>query len=161
MSLYNFLFGENKDTDVLLGVIGFTKADFGRFRDIFLNPEGDIISVLTRLGGGNRKEYKTYITNARNSELYIKDYDDKYDSTYAYFKFRVPEKYSEMCKSIAPKEKRKSIKQLFDDEIRESNIEGTDANKRMKQMADEIFNQLNSTDIDSSDGSNNIKFIGL
>ena len=144
MSLYNYLFGVNENADVLLGVIGFTMEDFGRFRDIFLNPEGTAITVLTRLGGDNRKEYKTYISNARNNDLYIKDYDDDYDSTYAYFEFGIPEKYQKMCKNIAPKEKRKSLHDMFENELKESKKPGTPAYDRMQNISNELLKMIES-----------------
>lgn len=51
MSLYNVLFGENEEATVLLGMIGATREDFGRYRDVYLNTEGNKIIVLTRVGG--------------------------------------------------------------------------------------------------------------
>ena len=154
MSLYNFLFGENKNSDILLGVIGLCKKDFGRYRDIFLNKEGTIITVLTRIGGNNRKDYETELTNLSNNKNYIKDYDDKYDNTYAYFEFKVPEKYSKMCKTIAPKENRLSLKEMFDNEIEQSNIEGSDANKRMNEFKKIILDEIDKAE-------NDINIIGI
>ena len=136
MSLYNFLFGINENADILLGVIGgLSMSDFGRFRDIYLNPEGTIITVLTRLGGGNREPYIDTINKIKENDNYIKDYDDDFDSTYAYFEFKVPEKYLNMCKSIAPKEKRPGVKELFDNEIKEMDVPGTPAYERAEKIA--------------------------
>lgn len=36
MSLYNMLFNENQETNVLLGMLGLNKEFFARFRDIDL-----------------------------------------------------------------------------------------------------------------------------
>lgn len=154
MSLYNFLFGENKNSDILLGVIGLCKKDFGRYRDIYLNPEGDTITVLTRLGGLNRKDYEEEINKIKKNELYIKDYDDEYDNTYAYFEFKVPEKYSKMCKTITPKENRLSLKEMFDNEIEQSNIEGSDANKRKNEFTKIILDEIDKAE-------NDINIIGI
>ena len=140
MSLYNLLFGENKDTNVLLGVIELTKQDFSRFRDIFLNKEGTKIIVLTRLGGGNRKEYKERIEILRRNKYYIRDYDDDYDNTYAYFEFKIQDKYLDMCKNIAPKEDRPSLKEMFEKEIEEMQVDGSDAQKRAEKIMDKIIN---------------------
>ena len=48
MSLYNRLFGENPDAMALLGMIGTTRNDFKRYRDVNLNKDGNIIIVTTR-----------------------------------------------------------------------------------------------------------------
>lgn len=92
MSLYNKLFDENKDAMALLGMIELTRNDFQRYRDVWLNKEGTIITVFTRLGGNNRKEYKQVFENIRKNPYYVQDFDDNFDETYAYIRFKVPEK---------------------------------------------------------------------
>ena len=57
MSLYNRLFNENKDATALLGMINCTRNDFMRYRDVYLNKTGTIITVVARIGRYNRKEY--------------------------------------------------------------------------------------------------------
>lgn len=118
MSLYNQLFGENKDTTALLGMIELTRNDFDRFRDVWLNTVGTEIDVFTRLGGGNRQDYKDTIEKIRNNKFYLNDYDDNFDNTYAHFIFKVPEKYLKTCEKIAPKEPisfEKRFKQALED----------------------------------------------
>ena len=75
MSLYNRLFQENKDATALLGMISCTRDMFQRYRDVFLNVEGNVITVLTRLGGGNRKDYQEVFDAMKCSPYYIRDYD--------------------------------------------------------------------------------------
>ena len=58
MSLYNMLFGSNPLSTVLLGTLGLTKQDVGRFRDCFIS-DGKI-AVYTRNGGGNRECFCKY-----------------------------------------------------------------------------------------------------
>lgn len=142
MSLYNILFQENKDATALLGMIGCTRDMFQRYRDVNLNKTGNIITVLTRLGGGNRSSYKQVFKNIERNPNYIRDYDDIYDSTYCYFDFSVPEKYKKACKMMAPNEDQPSIKELFDREIEESKIPGSDAEKRMDMIAAQIFGSI-------------------
>ena len=142
MSLYNRLFQENKDAAALLGMISCTRDMFQRYRDVFLNVEGNVITVLTRLGGCNRKDYQEVFDAMKCSPYYIRDYDDVFDETYCYFDFSVPEKYKKTCKMMAPKENRPSIKELFEKEIAESKIPGSDAEKRMDQIAASIFGAL-------------------
>ena len=155
MSLYNQLFGENEDAMALLGMIGITRNEFQRYRDVYLNKEGNRIIVLTRLGGRNRNEYKQTIKNIKKNPFYAKDYDDKFDATYAYFEFLVPHKYEDVCKKMAPAEDRPTIKELFDKEIAEANIPGSAASKRMESIAEQILGAMNDK------GCNGIKFIGL
>jgi len=91
----------------------------GRFRNIFLtrNDKGeDVVILYTRNGGGNRECWDlegcpegggepavhnercmVYVNwNLTQHPLYIRDYDDDFDSTYAYFEFRVPVVLEEM-----------------------------------------------------------------
>lgn len=144
MSLYTRLFGENEDAVALLGMLSLTRNEFQRYRDVYLNKEGTKIIVLTRLGGGNRKEYKQVFKNMKKHPYYIKNYDDKFDKTYAFFEFKVPEKYEHTCKAIAPKEERLSLKEMFEKEIEESKIPGSEASKRADAIAEEFFRAMES-----------------
>ena len=146
MSLYNFLFGEHEEATVLLGMIGVTRENFKRYRDVQLNQEGDIITVLTRIGGGNRKDYADVFKQIKKNQYYIKNYDDNFDKTYCYFEFKVPEKYKEACKSMAPKEKPLTLKEKFDKEIEEMDKEGTDAARRANELTEQILNALANGD---------------
>ncbi len=93
MSLYNTLFGQNPDADQLLGLLGKTKADFGRYRDVFVQ-DGCIV-VHTRNGGGNREDYEDVFDEMSDHEWYSHDADDDFDCTYANIYFKVPEKIAE------------------------------------------------------------------
>jgi len=103
MSLYNLMNGVNNFTPALLAILGLSEDDIPRFRDISLIDEGTKIELFTRQGGGNRET--DYIAEA-NEKLtkhpnYLRDYDDDFDCTYAYFEFSVPEEYAQACKDIA------------------------------------------------------------
>ncbi len=118
MSLYNTLHGVNPVSVILLKTLGLEDHELnprgewptGRFRDIYLSAEGDKIILLTRNGGGNRDCWDLdNCENATSPEthdhaclvyvnwkltqhpLYIMDYDNEYDYTYAHFEFKVPE----------------------------------------------------------------------
>ena len=54
------------------------------------NPE---MFVYTRAGGGNRDDYAREIMGLQAHPLYVRDYDDPFDSTYATFVFRVPDEW--------------------------------------------------------------------
>lgn len=104
MALYTQLFGENEDAMAILGFAGLTREMFPRYRDVFLADEGRSIIVYTRIGGDNRIEYQEEIKEIINHPQYKDTCDDDLDSTYAYFKFRVLEKYSHTAKLMFEKE---------------------------------------------------------
>lgn len=105
MSLYNALFGQNPYADILLGVLGLTKGDVGRFRDCFVDEvDGKkVIAIYTRNGGGNRQCWKDDDADScdcpgcvieyrlPNHPNYLSDSDDDFDCTYATIYFSVPE----------------------------------------------------------------------
>ncbi len=143
MSLYNQIAGVNKDAPILLGVLGYNMKAFERFRDIHLNADGTRIIVLTRCGGDNRPSHLRMFEMVSHHPYYIKDYDDSYDSTYAYIEFSIPEKYKDMCKSISTGKDPKSIKEIFDEEIANMDKPGTDAYNRAMNIAKQIEDAIN------------------
>lgn len=90
MSMYAAIFGRNPDADLLLAMVGLTRGDVGRFRDAFAvsDEHGRRVHVYTRNGGGNR-EY--CMPDWDEHPLYVDDYDDDFDCTYATIEFRVPD----------------------------------------------------------------------
>jgi hypothetical protein len=97
--LYNVLFGQNDQTAFLLGLLGLSEEDFGRFRDVYVTE--DHIVVHTRCGGGNRDDYGYVFDEISSHPLYQYDEDDSYDCTYADFYFKYPEGYEEVLKELA------------------------------------------------------------
>ena len=89
MSLYNMLFGTNPNSSQLLSLLDKSPADFGRFRDVYV--EDDYIVVHTRCGGGNRDDYEDVFDEMSTHPWYSHDRDDDFDSTYANIYFKVPE----------------------------------------------------------------------
>jgi hypothetical protein len=144
MGLYNQLFGVNKDFPCLLGMIGFTMTDFERFRDAYICDSGENIIVYTRLGGGNREDYQHVYDKVRASEYYLEDYDDGLDETYAYIKFRVPDKYKETTKMMF-KEEPTSIGDKFEKEFKEMEDPNSEAYKRAEQMAKALKNIIENS----------------
>lgn len=135
MSLYNMLFGTNEIASTLLFILDLDqldkKWDSGRFRDIYLNEDETRIILYTRNGGGNRRHWD--LTHSKYKEgpdcpcpgciityklkkhpNYIKDYDDDFDSTYAYVEFGVPKQFREIAESLATRKKPESIREKFD-----------------------------------------------
>lgn len=93
MSLYNMLFGMNPDADKMLALLGKTKEDFGRFRNVFM--EDGCIVVHTRNGGGNREDYEYVFDEMSEHPWYSHDADDDFDCTYANIYFKVPENHKD------------------------------------------------------------------
>ena len=89
MSLYNMLFGMNSDADKILGFLGKTREDFGRFRNVYV--EDGYIVVHTRCGGGNRDDYEYVFDEMSEHPWYSHNADEDFDCTYADIYFKVPE----------------------------------------------------------------------
>lgn len=120
MSLYNLLFGTNPVAPLLLKVLDLKEEDVGRFRDAYLEKRK--IVIFTRNGGGNREHwdftYEDYeegpdcpcpgcaITHKLPEHSnYVRDYDDDFDSTYAYIEFSIPDKYKELFAALQATQK--------------------------------------------------------
>jgi glutamate synthase domain-containing protein 3 len=83
------LFGMNPDSDRLLEILGKTRDDFGRFRNVYM--EDGYIVVHTRNGGGNRESYEDVFEEMSGHPWYSHDEDDDFDCTYANIYFKIPE----------------------------------------------------------------------
>ena len=137
MSLYNNLFGENSESSVLLGMIGVNKEYFDRYRDVDLIENGTKIRVFTRLGGGNREGYVETWDKIQNHELYIRDYDDDFDCTYAYIEFKIPEKFKDTAKKMFKGEP-VSFSDKFNEHLEKMDKPGTEEYKKAKEIAQKI-----------------------
>lgn len=89
MSLYNMLFGMNPDSDKLLMLLGKSRDDFGRFRNVYM--DNGYIVVHTRCGGGNREDYEEVFAEMSSHPWYSHDEDDDFDCTYADIFFKIPD----------------------------------------------------------------------
>lgn len=116
----------------------------GRYRDIFLNEDGTQIVLYTRNGGGNRESYSYIFQVLSGHPNYIKDWDDDFDSTYAYISFSVPKGWEEFCKQLSTGEPLQSVSAKFQetiDEMKKMDPEEFKKDKRFKPVAD-ILNQI-------------------
>ena len=111
MSLYNMVNGVQPATFFVLPMLGKHPDEYPRFRDCFVGKmfsdnETDqfgipkhkhgkemLISVYTRVGGGNREDYKDEIEKLREMPEYVEDFDNDFDNTFATFVFKVPERF--------------------------------------------------------------------
>jgi hypothetical protein len=91
MSLYNMLFGENVNSEIILAILGLKKSDIERYRDCSLEDEE--ITIYTRTGGGNREDYPNI--GLIENPYYLGDEDDEGDSTYALYHFSIPKEIKE------------------------------------------------------------------
>ena len=91
MSLYNMMNGFNPACVLIMPMLGRKQDEYPRFRDCFVTEEKNI-AIYTRVGGGNRNcgygEEELY-----DDENFLTTYDDDFDSTYATYEFKVPEKW--------------------------------------------------------------------
>ena len=156
MSLYNTLFGENSESAVLLGMIGVNKEYFSRYRDVELIENGTKIRVFTRLGGGNREYYDETWNKIQSHELYIKDYDDDFDCTYAYIEYKIPEQFKETAKKMFKGEP-VSFSDKFNKELENMNNEGTEAYERAKQIAKKLEDAVSNVENDNNGNINIIE----
>ena len=143
MSLYNTLFGINEDMPFLLGMLGTNTEYFSRFRDVELINDGTIIRVFTRTGGGNRKYYQDNWNKIRENPLYLKDYDDDFDNTYAYIEFDIPKKYKSTAKKMFKGEPI-PFEQKFNKELEEMNKPETEAYKKANNIANKILGAIDN-----------------
>lgn len=92
MSLYNAVMGFNPACVLLMPMLGRTQQEYPRFRDCFLSEDHKYIDIYTRVGGGNRGcgygEEELY-----KDENFVTTWDDDYDHTYGYYRFKVPERW--------------------------------------------------------------------
>ena len=140
MSLYNVLHGMNYLTPVLLAILDIdqkgSKWNSGRFRDIYLNEDGTKIILFTRNGGGNRENYFPHdIVGHPN---YLTDYDDDFDSTYAYIEFSVPKEFKRLLIKLSTGEKPKSLKQKTDECLEKLKKGEIEIPKQIKQIFEEL-----------------------
>lgn len=93
MSLYNMLFGQNPNTEIVLALLGVKECDVERFRDCGIDFEKKLIHIYARTGGGNREDYPQ--TALTQNPLFINDCDGDFDNTYATFYFKFPDEIKE------------------------------------------------------------------
>lgn len=94
MSLYNIVCGTNQLAGVLLASLGLPSHATGRFRDCYLQRDAGgalEIHVYTRNGGGNRPDFVDVTKFLRQHPLFLRDFDDPGDSTYASYVFALPD----------------------------------------------------------------------
>ena len=97
-NMYNMMHAVNPVAFFILPMLGKHADEYPRFRDCFLKDEehpkyDDHIHVYTRTGGGNRENYRKENQAMREMDGFVTDYDDSFDSTYASWVFKIPERW--------------------------------------------------------------------
>jgi hypothetical protein len=107
MSICNALLGMNKAAPVLLKILGIDHKAIPRLRDCY--PSKGSIVIYTQTGGANREYYDNPNEEQPDgpsnkimyqNEHYLRNEDDSFDSTYAYFYFGFPEEYREDLEAL-------------------------------------------------------------
>lgn len=98
MSLYHMINGVSGATFFVLPLLGKHPDEYPRFRDCFTSDAehpryDDHIHVYTRTGGGNREAYEAENDAIRAMPGFVSDFDDSYDSTFASWVFKIPERF--------------------------------------------------------------------
>lgn len=100
------MFGVNPLAALTLEALRLTPGDIPRFRDAYFDAEENQLVVYTRTGGGNREYYGgrggydnedyegPFNEDLENHPNYLRDEDDDFDCTYAYFYFSIPESFA-------------------------------------------------------------------
>ena len=171
-TLYNLLHGKNPMSGVLLHMLGIDQKGerwrSGRFRDIYLNATGTEIVLYTRNGGGNREHNEpesepgpechctgcTATYHLPSHPNYLRDWDDDFDRTYAYFAFSVPEEFKALADFLKPGEDPKSVGERFQKTLAEMKAmpaEQLEQDPRFKPMV-EFVNKIAKAVREESNG---------
>lgn len=112
----------------------------GRFRDLYFTNEDEAnpkIILYTRNGGGNRSAYEYVFKLLSQHPLYIQDYDDDFDSTYAYIEFKAPQVIIDFFEGVKTG-KLETVSEKFQKEI-EAMDAGKEPNPAVKSLMENII----------------------
>ena len=136
MSIYNLMRKHHPLAGALLNSLGFDKdsiENIPRLRDCFLFE--DDIRILTRTGGANRQSYEE--GNKMLTELpgFIRDWDDQFDNTYAWWSYRWPTDDPELTDLM-----KKAYQKIAEDE----EMSVTLLPESMKEITDAMLKSMSS-----------------
>ncbi len=161
MSLYNMLCGNNPLFGILARILCKDEPlpYVPRFRDMYTRMEGEQVQIVifTRTGGGNRESHESENDLLARHPLYVCDFDDDYDSTFAHFVFRVPDEFQEALsrwheafhefpKCQAPMEKfRRAMGAIEGKDIESPEIPGGEQLERMSEITHELMRMVSDS----------------
>jgi hypothetical protein len=105
MSLYDIAVADGHQHErgqLLRSILG--GLDVPRFRDAWVEKDGlglPVIVIYTRTGGPNRRDYTSGNKLMAGHPCYLRDTDDKFDSTYATWYFRCPPEHRDRLMPMA------------------------------------------------------------
>jgi hypothetical protein len=148
MSLYNAMCGNNPLFGVFARILETQGrlAQIPRFRDMYSRVKDGKpqIVIYSRTGGGNRGDYLVQNGELTHHALYIEDFDDDFDSTFAHFVFKVPDKFEEPFLKLhniwCQFHKGQTPKQKFDRAMRD--MKSPDPNDTANNPTEEMVEQL-------------------
>lgn len=75
----------------ILQVLGIDPTQIQRFRDASFAKDGErhVLRIMCRTGGGNRADFPNAVLTQH--PRYLRDCDDDFDSTFAYYYFSIPD----------------------------------------------------------------------
>jgi|SRR5688500_3132926 len=118
MTMYEMLFpGANPQlAENVLSKLGLPRHV--RTRDVWIEPGSDgdpILRILTRVGGGNRRDYSEQIAKLQAHPQYLFDHDEAaWDRTYASFYFRIPDFLPKFTADMIAEDKPVNMKERAD-----------------------------------------------
>jgi len=92
MSVFDLVVGNSGYPRMLMGMSGLEPEMVARYRDHWMEREGDdtlILAVYVRLGGGNRPDYTEQLNAMHALPTFVSDADDGFDNTYCTLRFRL------------------------------------------------------------------------
>lgn len=115
----------------------------GRFRDIYYEHNvGGVPKIIlyTRNGGGNRDWYEYVFSILEKHPLYMSDYDDDFDCTYAYVEFKAPESIVKFFDGVKTG-KIQNVSEKFQAEI-EAMEKGKEPNEGIMKIIENIVKEI-------------------
>lgn len=142
MSMYRLMHGENPHAETLLNAVLLCRENIARYRDVFLNADGTKVLILARVGGGNREGYQDFWDDFRTScPLYQRDYDDSFDSTFAWIEVLVPAASLPITQPLATGQDPNGIKEIIDESmhrLKGMTLEQLQADPAIRKLTDEL-----------------------
>jgi hypothetical protein len=153
MSLYNMLHGYEPTAALVVSILAVDPRTFPRFRDAYLTyldatDTTAVMVVLTRTGASNRAAFSAENENMRQLPGYLDDADDEFDSTFALFRYALPDEYQKLAQ-----------KHLLENgpplTLREKTMQATgpDQTTRQRAAAANLWSMVSSTNRKSDHGA--------
>jgi hypothetical protein len=147
-NLYNMMHGYEPTAGFVLQALNVNPDAIPRFRDAYVTyrdkpPEAGekagvmIMVILTRTGGPNRPDYEVENASLRLLPGFIDDVDDEFDSTFALFRYTLPDQWRpQLVHWLSLSGPPMTLRQKTDQVV------GPDQTKRQRAATDHLVNML-------------------